>query len=373
MFDLRKTVLHIVPVLVLILSGCSSFETQDPFYSATVITRADLLSGEALLGDRAKTMTLPEDNVLAVNDDMRAYLERYVPRNYVENTRVRVLARMLFGKGTLGMEYDASQTLTAQEAFKRSEGNCLAFSYLFTAFARERGLKVSFQEVEIPPEWNDAGDELYYYSRHVNVIIQMKEIQNLVIDIDRVNFKPHYRAWRISDKYAVALYYSNKGTDYLFKGDYDNAFRYLAKALELSPKDPAIWSNLGVLYRMKEMYNYSEKSYFIALKYDSQHQSVLSNLSVLYEHMGEIEKSEYYFKLAKSHQLKNPYYRYHQALDSYALGNYDQTLRHLKEALKRQNKEHKFHNLLGETYAKLGDEARSNKALTKAKELLAAQ
>lgn len=370
---LQKTYLFLVTLLVLFLSGCSSFETQDPFYSAAVVSRSDLLSGKALFGERAEMLALPEDHVLELNDKMRAYLQRYVPRNYARNIRVRVLARMIFGKGTLGMEYNASKTYTAQEAFLKTEGNCLAFSYLFIALARERGLKVSFQEVEIPPEWSDAGDELYYISRHVNVLIQMKEIKDLVIDIDRVNYKTHYRAWKISDKNAIALYYSNKGTDYLQEGDFENAFRYLVKALKLSPQDAALWSNLGVLYRQKDIYNYAEKAYFIALKYDRRQQSVLSNLSVMYDHMGEIEKSEYYFSLARSHQLKNPYYRYHQALDAFENGDYDLTLRHLKVALKRQEHEHKFHNLLGETYARLGDETRANKAWTKAKELLDSQ
>ncbi|PCI47782.1 MAG: hypothetical protein COB49_06755 [Alphaproteobacteria bacterium] len=366
---LQKIYLFLITLLVVGLSGCGGITTQDPFYP-TAITRADLLSGKALFGEQAKKITLPNDHVMEVSDDMRAYLQRYVPQNNGENTRVRLLARMIFGKGTLGMEYDASKTHTARDAFLRSEGNCLAFSYLFAAFARERGLKVRFQEVEIPPQWSNAGEELYYFSRHVNILIQMKKIEDLVIDINRVNYKPYYPAWKISDKYAIALYYSNKGTDYLYESDFENAFRYLAKALELSPRDASIWSNLGVMYRMKEMYDYAEKAYFIALKYDGRQQSVLSNLSVLYDHMGEIEKSAYYSDLARNHQMKNPYYRYFQAVEAYEEGNYTLSLSHLKVAVKRRGNEQKFHALLGETYAKLGDDARANKAWAKAKELL---
>lgn len=370
---LRKTYHLIVILLVFILSGCSSLKTQDPYYTAAVVTSADLISGEALFGEQAKDIVLPDDDVLALNDTMRAYLKRYVPHNYVETMRVRVLARMIFGKGTLGMEYNASKTLTAMNAFKHTEGNCLAFSYLFTAFARERGLRASFQEVDIPPQWSAVGDELYYLSRHVNVILNMREVRDIVIDIDSINYKPHYRARKISDNYAIALYYSNKGTDYMIAEDFENAFRYLVKALELSPRDPAIWSNLGVMYRMKGMYNYAEKAYFVALKYKGRNKSVLTNLSALYEYMGEMEKSEYYSSLARDYQLKNPYYNYYQALDAFAEGDYDLTLRHLKMALKRQKKEHKFHKLLGETYAKLGDDTRANKALIKAQELLSSQ
>lgn len=373
MLNLRKSSLLLITLLVSVLSGCSNLDTQDPFYSTLVISRADLLSGVALFGEKANKLILPEDHVMAVNDEMHAYLERYVPGNYVENTRIRVLAKMIFGKGALGMTYNASKTHTARDAFRKTEGNCLAFSYLFVALARERGLKVSFQEVQIPPQWSDAGDESYYVSRHVNVVIEMKEFANLVIDINRVNYKSHYPAWKISDKKAIALYYSNKATDYLFVDDFENAFPYLVKALKLSPKDASIWSNLGVMYRMKEMYNYAEKAYFIALKYNPRQKSVLSNLSVLYDHMGEVEKSEYYLRLAKDYQLKNPYYRYHQALEAFEQGNYPLSLSHLNAAIKRQKNERKFHDLLGATYAKLGNEDRANKAWSKAKELLDSQ
>ena len=370
---LQKTCFFLLISLMLVLGGCSRFKTQDPVYSAAVITRADLLSGDILFGDVARKLVLPEDHVMEINDEMLAYLQRYVPRNYGEVARVKTLARMIFGKGLLAMEYNVSKTHTARDAFLKSEGNCLAFSYLFLVLARERGLKVYFQEVEIPPEWNHVGDELYYFSRHVNVRVEMRENRDYVIDIDRVNYKLHYPAWTISDKQAVALYYSNKGTDYLYQGKIKNAFRYLVKALKLAPKDAAIWSNLGVMYRMQGLYNYAEKAYFVALKYDRRQRSVLTNLSVLYAQMGEIEKAEYYTQLTREYQMKNPYYRYYQALEAFESGNYTLSLDHLKAAVKRRGDERKFHDLLGATYAKLGDENRAEQAWAKAKKLLSAQ
>lgn len=366
---LQNISLFFVILLIFLLSGCSSVKIQDPVYSAGAVSRADLLSGQAIFGTRAKNITLPEDHVIALNDQMRAYLDRYVPRNYAEQTQIRILMTMMLGSGTLNMKYDVSKTHNAQEAFRKSEGNCLAFSYLFTAFARERGLNVSFQEVQIPPVWRSAGGDLYYFSRHVNIRAQMKGRQDVIIDINTVNYKSHYKAWIISDKSAIALYYSNKGTDYLLESDFENAFRYLAKALALSPRDGAIWSNLGVMYRMQGLYEYAEKAYFVALKYDNAQRSVLNNLIVLYDEIGETEKSEYYLHLVKEHQMRNPYFRYYQAIEAYQAGDYRGTLSHLKAALKNEKKEQKFHYLLGETYAKLGDDTRAGQAWDKAKAL----
>lgn len=366
---LLKTYLISAILLAVILGGCSSVSLQNPFYSTAVVTRADLLSGEILYGDQAKNIVFPDDHVMEINDEMRAYLQRYVPRSYPENTRAKVLAKMIFGKGALGMEYNASKTHTAWDAFRKSEGNCLAFSYLFTVLARERGLKVSFQEVKIPTQWSGGGDDLYHISRHVNVRIEMRNSKDYIFDIDRINFKSHYPTWKISDKHAIALYYSNKGAEYMFASDFDNAFRYLVKALTLEARDAAIWSNLGVLYRMNGIYDYAEKAYFIALKYDGKQKSVLGNLSVLYEHIGEQEKAKYYSALIRKHQMENPYYRYSQALDAFEVGNYSVSLYHLKVAVKIQRFEYKFHDLLGNIYAKLGDETRANNSWGKAKKL----
>ncbi len=357
-------------VLISTLGACSSFSLHDPLYSTDMLSREDLLSGQAIFGKPVDNMALPEDHVIALNEKMQAYLTHYIPKNYVKSSKVRSLMDMMLGAGTLNMQYDMSKTHTAEEAFLKSEGNCLAFSYLFIAFAREAGLKVSFQEVAIPLEWGSASGDYYYYSRHVNVRVHMKKTNDLIVDIDHMDYKPHHKAWDISDQGAIALYYSNKGTDFLMKEDHENAFLYLAKALKLAPEDGVIWSNLGVLYRIIGQHKYAERAYFIALKTHSKKRSVFGNLSVLYKEVGEIEKSEYYEGLAKEHQMKNPYYRYYQALGAYELGDYAQSLSHLKAALKRQVDEKKFYELLGETYAKLGEEDRANRAWEKAKKLV---
>ena len=47
-------------------------------------------------------------------------------------------------------------TRTASETFRARRGNCLSFSNMFVAMARDVGLDVQFQEVEIPPDWTST-------------------------------------------------------------------------------------------------------------------------------------------------------------------------------------------------------------------------
>lgn len=371
--SLHKIFLILPCLLVLILGGCSSVKLQDPFYSADEITRADLLSGRGLFGDGDGRVSLPDDHVMALDDTMWTYLAKNDTRSHGRSYQVRNLMRLMVDQENLGMVYDMSKTYTARDAFHNSRGNCLAFGFLYAAFGRAQGLDISFREVEVPPQWDKVEGELYFFSRHVNLKVHLGVNQYFIVDFDKLNYKPHYRSWKISDKKAFALYYSNIGTDYLLEEDFKNAFRYFAKALELWPQDSAIWSNIGVLFRKMDKYDYAEKAYFIAMEHNESQNSVFTNLSVLYDRMGQIKKAEYYFQVAQEHQKKNPFYRYHQALEAFQIGDYALTLDHLKAALKRDEDVYEFHALLVETYIKLGDQGRANKARAKAVKLLKPQ
>ncbi|PHZ83430.1 hypothetical protein [Paremcibacter congregatus] len=344
---------------IVLLAGCQKIKILNPSYDVPVVKRADLLSGKALFGSSAKRITLPDDDVLGLNQKIREHLEAYVPRTKSHVTQARSLMRLVTGAGLLGMEYDVSKTYTAKEAYRKSVGNCLAFSYLFVAMARERGMDVEFQEVEIPPAWDHDEGDLYYFRRHINVRVNMKELTDYIVDIDEVNNKPQYRAWGISDKEAIALYYSNKAADYLYEGDIKAAFRYLVKGAELSPKDASIWSNLGVLYRKQGLKSYAEKAYFIALQNKGNQWSVLNNLSALYQHGGEEEKAAYYAQLAEEHRLKNPYVRFFQAKDAFEKHDYLIALEHMKVAVDRKSDEKKFYLLLVKIYHALGEDQKA--------------
>lgn len=350
------------------LSACSHKTLQ--LDAENIISKDDLLRGDILLGEDAEKINLPDEDILYINEKARSLLNYYVPDNYNDHMKVNLLMKAVLGRGAMSLRYDVDKTHTAQGAFESREANCLGFSYLFVSMARELGLKARFQEVYIPPQWTSAKEKVYYFSRHVNVRVDIPQTgASYIIDIDRASVKPHYRVKMLSDRHAKALYYNNVAMEYLTKEETADAFRYLIKALKMAPEESAIWSNLGVLYRLNDLPKYAEKAYQIALDYGKSTQSVLNNLSTLYDHIGNMEKAQYYAALAKRHQMKNPYYRYHRAQEAYAEGDYKTTLDHLRAAVKKKTNEYKFHQLLAETYTKLGMEPQAHKASSKAEKL----
>jgi Flp pilus assembly protein TadD len=347
----------------LVLAGCAYNHDSRQSLQSAEITREELLSGGILFGREAEAIELPDDRVLELTPEMRAFLDLHIPKGIKEYSRIRTLMFALVGPGGLAMEYNPEATYTAREAFRRSEGNCLGFSFLVTAMARERGIKTVFQEVDIPPEWAEESENIMYASRHVNVRASTNTPFDVIVDINRINVKSYYPVHVLSDREAAAHYYSNIGAEYLEKADMKNAFRYFVKAVKLSPDSSELWSNLGVFYRQNNAYKYAEQAYFLSLKYKASNYSAMTNLALLYDHQGEVEKADYFRKQARSYQMKNPYYRYYMARDAYEEGKYDEALDYLRSIIGKKVEEPRFYRLMADTYAALGEEDKAAEIL----------
>jgi hypothetical protein len=87
----------------------------------------------------------------------------------------------------LDFDYDPQVTLQADEAFAARTGNCLTFSSLFIAMAREAGLEAWYQEIAIPPKWRAVNDTLLV-SMHVNAVVEDNG-KRYTVDVSRR--KPH--------------------------------------------------------------------------------------------------------------------------------------------------------------------------------------
>ena len=355
-----------------ILSACKStgLSTVDIVYSSKInYTEDELLSGSAIFGKHITDDELPSEAVISLSPEMEEFLEKHVMTARTSSGRAQNITRALFDENKLGMTYDFTQTLTAQQAFDSAVGNCLAFSYLYAAFAKEAGIKVEYQEVEIPPAWDAAQEDLLITSRHVNIVIPRRGGADMVVDINRVELPYNYKAIPMSEDHVIALYYGNMGSEFLLEEKYDLAFKYISKALRLAPQEAPLWTNLGVLYRRKGLNDHAERAHYIALGYDNNNQSAISNLSYLYHQMGQFDKEAYFDDLSAQYQQRNPYYHYYKAKDAFEEQLYTAALNHIDDALRRYKKDPKFYLLQSEIYKILGDTGRAEDALASARRI----
>ena len=86
--------LPIAGLLFLLLSACAA---QGPSHAELSSATVDLLDG-SVLGPKASA-PLPEVDLLAVNDDMRAFLRRHVPAGLGDRRKVELILQAVLKDG----------------------------------------------------------------------------------------------------------------------------------------------------------------------------------------------------------------------------------------------------------------------------------
>lgn len=339
--------LALIALLSLVLVSCAA---RPPTDRSTGLTRVDLLD-DAAFGVTEQDQVVLID-LLGVNDDMRDFLREQVPDHFAPERKVDLILKAILSDG-LRLEYDSFKTYSAEEAFYSRQGNCLSFTNLFVALAREAGLKVEFQEVDVPPNWERRGNS-YLFNRHINALVHLPFSSSKAVDFDITEFDLDYPRRRITDNYAMAQYYNNVAVHRLGQDELKPAYLNLRKAIELYPHAPYFWTNLGSLYHHSGDDFRAEASWLEALRVGDE-PSALSNLARLYRRENEEALAAWYDKRAEKYRRKNPFYLFELGKTAYNDGDYPEAVSLLKKAVRLRQGEHEFHRFLGLSYLQLGE------------------
>lgn len=335
------------------------------------ISPEELLAGTALGIPPGLSAPVADDEVLAVTGDMQAFLDEHVHRKATDQVKLRELIEALITKDASSLTFN-DRTRTASEAFRLRTGNCLTFSNLFVAMAREVGLKASFQEVELPPDWS-LDKDVFVLNRHVNVRIDLSPLGVHVVDFNIDDFRSSYATREIADTRARAHYFNNMGVESMQAGDVATAVAFFRKAIADNDREfsPA-WTNLGTLYLRHGHPSPAEAAYLQALRVNRDEVVAMSNLAGLYERQGDAKRAAAYRKRVIHHRQENPYYRYQRARQAYEAGDWDTAIGHLKFAVRKKPREARFCDLMARCYLGKGNERAAARWQAKAEELAAA-
>ncbi|MFZ5788149.1 MAG: tetratricopeptide repeat protein [Acidobacteriota bacterium] len=308
--------------------------------------------------------------VLAVGAEMRAFLDAHVDRKATDALKLHQLTTAITDRRGFGLVYD-DRTRTATETFRARRGNCLSFSGMFVAMARDVGLDVSFQEVEIPPDWTLDSDT-YVLNRHVNVFVDLGASGTRVVDFNIADFRSSYEMRRISDTRALAHFYNNLGVERMQSGDSASALACFREAIAGGDRgfSPA-WTNLGTLFLRQVQPARAEAAYLEAIRADGSDLVAMSSLARLYERSGDHERAATCRKRVIHHRNRNPYYRYELAERAYQAERFDEAIGHLKFAARKRPAEDRFCFLLGLSYLKSGKEKLARQWLARAEQVAA--
>jgi Flp pilus assembly protein TadD len=355
--------------LVCLVLSAAACTTGRPSLVGGSVTPDELLAGAALgAAVDAPALVTPEQDVLALNPAMLAFLDEHVDRKGSDEVKMTQLISAIMDTRSFGVTYDNS-THTAAETFRTRRGNCLSFSNMFVAMARNVGLDVRFQEVDVPPDWTLEKDT-YVLNQHVDVRVNVAQVGTRVVDFNIADFRASYEMRVISDARALAHYYNNIGVERMLEGDTGAALACFRKAItEDTPQFSPAWTNLGTLYVRNGHPAHGEAAFLQALEVDGGDLVAMSDLARLYDRIGRRDLAAAYRKKVIHHRWLNPYYRYELARQAYAAKHYRVAIGHLRYAAHRRPKEDQFSYLLGVSYLQEGKVEKARRWLTKAEEV----
>lgn len=244
--------------------------------------------------------------------------------------RVKRLLDAILNRREDPFVYRRGTTSTARDAWESGRANCLTFSHMYIALAREIQLDVYYLRVFDLASF-DHEDDLIVASEHVTAAWGPGGTR-MVLDFSDRPVRGYADVERISDLTALALHYSNQGAELVRSGLYAEAKEKLDLSVRIDPELGDGWLNLGVARRRLGDLDGAEEAYRKALEVSPGLSSAYQNLASLLQYRNRPEEAQELVVLAARASSRNPYSLI--ALGDLALRNErpDEALRYYRRA-----------------------------------------
>lgn len=200
------------------------------------------------------------DTVLALSPAMQAHLQALRASLPPGADLPLALGQSLYKPGGLRLDYDASITRDAAQAFDARSGNCLSLVVMTAALADALGLEVGFQQVlGDDPFRREAG--LTLRNGHVNVVllpplrqppwgVRAEVVRHgLLIDLLPLETAAALQVRPISRERVLAMFMNNRAVESLLAQQPPLAYAWAREAVRIDPAYAAAWNTLGVVYQ----------------------------------------------------------------------------------------------------------------------------
>ncbi len=366
----RRHLWTIVSEWSLIWLFCAAVEARAADSASAIFTMA-------ASDTTAASTTVAPDSVLAIETpsqimalplELKSRLHSAVRATQgSERERLERLIQFIFEPQGLGMRYREDATHTVARSYASREANCVGFTLLFLALAREVGLEATPQGIHQTLTWRQD-DRTVYRSNHVNVRVRLGGRMHTV-DFAIEPVIARNLPSPISDDRLLSMYYNNLAMAAMMQQRMDEANILMTASLRLDSTYAPHWSNAGVLSLRNGDIAAAERAYAAALKLDASEPSALFNLASLARRAGDAVREANYRNRLANVQRNDPFHYFLQAIALEQDGDYQGAIRHYRRAIRLFGKEHRFYAALAHAYARAGDTGRAIKALTRAKAL----
>jgi tetratricopeptide (TPR) repeat protein len=300
--------------------------------------------------------------LLEIPPELRHMLQqRVVRRSQSQPERLQRLIEMMFDPDGLGLQYGASETHSVAGSFATRRINCLSFTLMFVALARQAGLEVRAQEVGGVLSWHEKDGIAYNYG-HLNAQVRM-DGRIVTIDLDRSILVDRRGPRMIADARLFAHYYNNRAVELMAQGQRGMARAYFRQALRGDPGLVDAWNNLGLLDGMEHAYAAAAADYAQALELDPQHAAALSNAFNLYRRTGEQDAAAQMLARLQQVRARDPFHQYTLAAEAERRGDHVAAGRLYARAIALYPQAHQFHFGLARVALLSGDHVLAEREL----------
>ena len=176
--------------------------------------------------------------------------------------RIRRIVWFLNGKEGVNFKYTSGMSLTANEAYRQKQGDCLAYTNLFMGIARHLQLPCYFVHIREARDYYER-EGLFFINSHMAVgysgdgtgIEEGLGLYTLVVDFAELTSGLGLQLYQsLDDAEATALFYNNVAVDNLLAGDINQAEKMLRFLISTQPQLQELTNNLGVVLMRQGRY-----------------------------------------------------------------------------------------------------------------------
>lgn len=311
------------------------------------------------------------DQVFALDAAMKRYVYNDIAAQLRSEGLQRGLINALYRRDQLKLDYDSEKTRTASEAFEARRGNCLSLVIMTAAFARELGMQVSFQSVDIEETWT-LTDDIAFLSGHVNLTLGPRPMTSfrgydenrlLTVDFLRPEDVIGRRTKPISEDTIVAMYMNNRSAEALAAGRIDDAYWWARAAVLRAPDFSAPYNTLGIVYMRHGDAASAEQVLRYALERRPDNRPAMANLVGALDKLGRgAEADTLRAQLAKV-EPDPPFAFFRRGMAALRSGDYKTAKDLFEKEVERAEYNGDLHFWLAVAYLRLGDDAAARKQL----------
>jgi hypothetical protein len=320
---------------------------------------------------RPASLRISVDDVFAVSPAMKRFLNTELAGQINARGLQQGFVDAVFTKGQLKLEYDATMTRNAAQAFDARAGNCLSLVIMTASLAKEIGLPVRYRSVYVDDSWSRSGD-VYFSIGHVNLALGRPAIEGGFgrdsADTMTIDFLPPQDVRRtpaliIGEETIVAMYMNNRAAEAFARGQLDDAYWWARAAIAKDRGFLNAYNTLGVVYHRHGDLREAEYALGYALEREPKNAHIMSNLARVLGDQGR--DAERRILTARLEQLEPdpPFSFYNRGQKALRDGDFRTAKAMFAKEVDRTPDYGEFHFWLAVAYVGLGDTASAREQL----------